>query len=126
MVEDSAEDAWAFIRAQAQATDSRCRRIGSWVPPILGDLVDAAHATTLRRFHPFTSMNYFCMASGPRWWLRDGGHIAPALIALHPSAGYAVWPEQPADDDAEPLMTTGDAHAAVAELERLLAAWQPG
>jgi hypothetical protein len=124
-VEDFVEDAWADMLTHAQEADADCRRIGSWVPPILNDLASAAHATTLRRFHPFTSMNYFRMASGPRWWLGNGGTIAPAFIALHPSAGYAVWPDQPADDDVEPLLTTDDPHTAAAELERLLSTWHP-
>lgn len=93
------------------------------VPPNLGPLVRAVRLTSLRRWAPSTSHEYFHLRAG----LRFDAARSPALIARHRTYGYLVFPRYPQDedDDVRPTLVTRAATEAAAELERLLANWRP-
>jgi hypothetical protein len=110
---ESPESVWrSFIGAGDAEDDGRRDATKSWVPPILGALARAAHATGLRRLYPFTSMNRPCFSSGPQWWVGNGS-VAPVSIELMPSPTYDVRSGDPCG--AEPsvvVMTTSVAEEA--------------
>ncbi len=113
---------WDFVAENAAHADAAGRAGNSWIPPILGALVEAARVTRLARFFPFTSHHRFCLSDGPEWWVGDG-QVAPAFIALDPEDGYIVWKGSPYDAAATVAVTTGNEGAAAAGLERLLDLW---
>jgi hypothetical protein len=118
---------WDGEVVAADRLDVACRvPAHCWMPPNLGDLVRAVRETTLCRLFPFTSHASLCLSDRPDFWQGgpDGGQIAPAFVSRTREDGYLVWSGSLAHvEEAEAVLTTGNAEAAAAELERFLAWW---
>jgi hypothetical protein len=104
---------------------------------MLSALAEAVHATTLRRFLPFNSVNNMCLATGPRFYVMDDDDDeAPAHVGLYReeddnghNLGRGVYVvisgrsvPRPSDSN-EVTLTTSDPQAAAREFERLLVGW---
>ncbi|MEU6233526.1 DUF6193 family natural product biosynthesis protein [Kitasatospora sp. NPDC047058] len=88
---ESVASAWEHLAAVAASWDERRGGAStkSWVPPILGALVQAARSSSLGCFYPFTSHARLCFSTGPAHWLAEG-EVLPICIALHPESRYVV------------------------------------
>ncbi|MET7312686.1 DUF6193 family natural product biosynthesis protein [Streptomyces sp. NPDC005571] len=108
---DSVEAEWDFQARAATQWDERSRGSATtWVPPIMGALVDAARNSTLGRFYPFTSHARLCFSTGRRHWLGEG-NVLPVCIALLPGGSYSVAQKH---DPTEILLETTSAEESVA------------
>jgi hypothetical protein len=108
---DLAEAAWDRWARSAADWDNRSRASSTtWVPPIMGALVDAARNSALGRFYPFTSHASLCFRTCPRH--RQGEDDAlPVVIALRPGGRYLVAHKHA---PTETLLETTSAEEAVA------------
>ncbi|WP_328923532.1 DUF6193 family natural product biosynthesis protein [Streptomyces sp. NBC_00190] len=108
---DSVEAEWDFLADAAAKWDDRSRGSATtWVPPIMGALVDAARNSVLSQFYPFTSHARLCFSTGLRQWLGEG-YVLPLCIALLPGGSYSVGHRH---DPAKMLLETTSADEAVA------------
>ena len=124
IVDDPLASVWDAEEVWADEFDAWCNEPGTWVPPNFGGLVRAVRATILRRFSPFTSHEYFCLAAGPRFWI-DESLVAPVFIGRTRDHGYHVWSGHLFDASGFEVLVTDDAREAAGELERLLDGWTP-
>ncbi|WP_422071004.1 MULTISPECIES: DUF6193 family natural product biosynthesis protein [unclassified Streptomyces] len=123
---DSVEAEWGFQARAATQWDDRSRGSATtWVPPIMGALVDAARNSALGQFYPFTSHARLCFSTGRRHWLGEGD-VLPVCIALLPGGSYSVAHKY---DPADLLLETTSADEAVATavtaLQEYLQAYGP-
>ncbi|MFG2339793.1 hypothetical protein [Streptomyces yangpuensis] len=65
----SLAEAWDWMEECARSADAAVRGIGTWVPPVAEELVLAARASPLSRWHPFTSHNFLRFVDGPAFWM---------------------------------------------------------
>ena len=61
----SLDEAWDWTVQCARSADRWTSSHASWIPPVEEDLVLAALAGPLFRWHPFTSHNHLQFADGP-------------------------------------------------------------
>lgn len=117
------EQTWAALQNYAHENDrSSGFPTKSWVPPILGPLVDAAQATVLGRLYPFTSMNRLCFATRSEQHM-DASSIAPAFVVVAPPGEYVVFEGDPYADAPRESLTTTDPSEAAAQAAKLLTGW---
>ncbi|MEV7186584.1 DUF6193 family natural product biosynthesis protein [Kitasatospora sp. NPDC093102] len=117
---DPLSEAWDFQARAAAEQDDLCRIPGgSWIPPILQDLVLAARSTSLSRYYPFTSHATLRFSTGPQWWLGDGDILAVA-IALVPEGRYLVYTQTSHDGPSSAGLETTSADEAAATAEQLV------
>ncbi|MEV0416454.1 DUF6193 family natural product biosynthesis protein [Streptomyces sp. NPDC050448] len=87
---ESVDAGWDFQARAAVQWDDRSRgSTTTWVPPIMGALVDAARNSGLGQFYPFTSHARLCFSIGRRRWVGEGD-VLPVCIALLPKGSYSV------------------------------------
>ncbi|MGW2874159.1 hypothetical protein DR950_15190 [Kitasatospora xanthocidica] len=117
---DPLSEAWDF-QAQAAAEQDDFGRTsgGSWIPPILRDLVLAARSTSLSRYYPFTSHATLRFSTGPQWWLGSGDVLAIG-IALVPEGRYLVYTQTSHDEPFSVELETTGADEAAARAEQLV------
>jgi hypothetical protein len=115
---------WDWLLECAEAFDESCAdRSRTWPPPIMTPLAKAASMSGLRRLYPWLS-HHLLRFSIPcdDWMLRP--NVAPAFAGVMPDPdGYVVWEGELFFGPTEVTLVTRDPVRAVAELERLLAAW---
>ncbi|MEV0268855.1 hypothetical protein AB0H43_08785 [Hamadaea sp. NPDC050747] len=107
--------AGSWAEALERARESDAYADGRWAGCV--DLVRAAEATTLARFHPFWSMLRLCLSTEP---LPDGEIVPVSLGCVGGPPQYLTWWGHPYVGRAERALLTEDAQEA-AELAALLA-----